>query len=693
MFIPATNDRAAIDGMKDKDKTKDEFINELAQMRRQLNELKGSQSERRLAEDGSTEYKLQNEKETFFSILNNAPYGILVNDPDGGLLFINPEATNITGYNIEDIPTGKVLFKKMYPDHDYRKNVIRTWIKDVSRKSIDRVFSAHCRDGTAKDLEFRTFRLAGNKTVTMFSDITERNRAQESLRESQQRLSDIINFLPDATFAIDKEGRVIAWNRAVEQMTGVKAVDILGKGNYEQALPLYGVRKPILIDLVFKSVEEIKKKYRSVKKEGDVVIAEADVPIKGEIRTIWGKASPLYDSKGNITGAIESIRDITEHKGLEAQFLQSQKMEAVGALAGGIAHDLNNLLTGIRMHAYLGRGTLEKTDPAYARLKNIEDIVDSAANLTKQFLGFARGGKYEVKPTDLNDIIEGTVTFFGRTKKEITIQKEYQEAPWAVDADQGQMEQVLLNLFVNAQHAMPGGGNINVRTENVTLDEVSTAPYLAGPGRYVKVSVTDNGTGIDEAIRERIFDPFFTTKERGIGTGLGLASVYGIVKNHGGFITVDSEAGKGSTFSIFLPATDKEAVRGKPARAKLLTGTETILLVDDEREILNVTAAIFEALGYRVYGAENGSKAVETYKAHKDAIAAVVLDLVMPGMDGEKTYDKMKEIDPDVKVILASGYSMNEAIRRTMQKGCKAFVQKPYDIRALSVKIREVLDG
>ena len=511
-------------------------------------------SESKLAEE-----QLQTERETFFSITHNAPYGILVNDPDGETLLVNPEATNITGYAKEDVPTGKVLFDKMYPDPEYRKSVIRTWKQDVSSKSIDRVFSACCTDGTIKDLEFRTFQLPDGKAVTMFLDITDRKRAEE------------------------------------------------------------------------------------------------------------------------------------EKRNLQSQLIQSQKMEAIGQLAGGIAHDFNNLLTGIKLHAYLGRHDMDPENPACLKLKNIEEIVDSAANLTKQFLGFARGGKYEVRPTDLNYIINKTVNFFGRTRKEITIHKEYQRSLWAADTDQGQMEQVLLNLFVNAQHAMLNGGDIYIKTGNVMLDETSAGPYSVKPGRYVNISVTDVGTGIDDKIKDRIFEPFFTTKERGIGTGLGLASVYGIVKNHGGYITVDSTLGEGSTFSIFLPASDKKVVRGKPAPAKLLTGTETVLLVDDEKEILNVTNALLEALGYRVHAAENGRQAVETYKTHKNHIALVILDLIMPGMDGEETFENLKKINPDVKVILASGYGMNEKIHRAMQMGCKAFIQKPYGIRAMSAKIREVL--
>lgn len=518
-------------------------------------------------------------------------------------------------------------------------------------------------------------------------------QTEDELRESHRRLHDIIQFFPDPTVVIDLEGKVVAWNRAIEELTGVKAEDMIGKGNYEYSLPFYGTRRPILIDMVFKSVREIKEKYHAIRKEGDILIAEANVPVKGEMRALWGKASPLYDSSGAITGAIESIRDITERKNLEAQFLQSQKMEAIGAIAGGIAHDLNNLLTGVRMHAYLMKDTMDTSNPVFSKLKSIEDIVDSAANLTKQFLGFARGGKYEVQPTDLNDTVKKTLTFFARTRKEMIVHEDYREKLRTVDVDQGQMEQVLLNLLVNAQQAMPGGGDIYIKTENADLDETSTGPYLARPGKYVKISITDTGGGIKEDIKDRIFEPFFTTKERGIGTGLGLASVHGIINNHGGFITVESEMGKGSTFNIFLPATDKKMVRGKPVRPKIPRGTETIMLVDDEKEILNVTMAIFEAFGYKVFGASDGVEAIEKYRANSSEIAAVILDLIMPGIDGEEVFHEIKKINPGARVILASGYNVNDRIQRMLREGCMAFVQKPYDVRVLSIKLREVLDG
>ncbi|GAG21264.1 unnamed protein product, partial [marine sediment metagenome] len=251
----------------------------------------------------------------------------------------------------------------------------------------------------------------------------------------------------------------------------------------------------------------------------------------------------------------------TEKKRLEAQFQAAQRMEAIGTLAGGLAHDFNNILMGIQGNTSLILLHKTSTHPDYERLKGIEEGVKSGAELTRQLLGFARGGKYEVRPTNLNELIENQNHMFGRTKKEITIRGKYEDKPWTVEVDQGQIEQVLLNLYVNAWQAMPGGGDLYIETENVTLDEDYAKPFNMEPGRYVKISVTDSGVGMDEATQQRIFEPFFTTKEMGRGTGLGLASVYGIIRNHGGIISVYSEKGKGTTFEIYLPVSQRELIK------------------------------------------------------------------------------------------------------------------------------------
>jgi CheY-like chemotaxis protein len=359
-------------------------------------------------------------------------------------------------------------------------------------------------------------------------------------------------------------------------------------------------------------------------------------------------------------------------------------MEAIGTLAGGVAHDFNNLLMGIQGRSSLMLLDTDSSHPYYEHLKGIEDYVNSAADLTNQLLAFARGGKYEVKPEDLNKLVKDQNRMFGRTKKEITIGGEYEESLWSAEVDKGQIEQVLLNLYVNAWQSMPGGGNLYIQTENVILDEKHLKPFEVKPGKYVKISVTDTGVGIDEATQRRIFDPFYTTKEMGRGTGLGLASAYGIIKNHGGFIVVYSKKGQGSTFNIYLPASDKKTIKEVELLKDVLKGTETILLVDDEDMIIDVGKPILEKLGYNILIARSGKDVIEIYKEKKDQIDIVILDMIMPEIGGGDTYDMLKAINPNIKVLLSSGYSINGQAAEIIKRGCNGFIQKPFNMRDLS---------
>jgi two-component system cell cycle sensor histidine kinase/response regulator CckA len=369
-----------------------------------------------------------------------------------------------------------------------------------------------------------------------------------------------------------------------------------------------------------------------------------------------------------------------------------QRMEAIGTLGGGVAHDFNNLLMGIQGRTSLMLMDKDSSHPDFEHLKGIEDYVKSAANLTKQLLGFARGGKYEVKPTDINALIKKTSKMFGRTKKEIKIHGKYQKDVWTIESDQGQIEQVLMNLYVNAWQAMPGGGELYLQTENVTLGEDYVKPFKIEPGKYVKISVTDTGVGMDEATRQRIFDPFFTTKEMGRGTGLGLASAYGIIKNHGGFINVYSEKGEGTAFNIHLPASASEVGGRRPEVSEdVMHGHETVLLVDDEDMIIDVGEKLLQKLGYEVLIARSGKEATEIYEKNKDRIDMVILDMIMPDMSGGDTFDRLREITPHIKVLLSTGYSIDGQATEILNRGCNGFIQKPFNMKQLSGKLREIL--
>jgi CheY-like chemotaxis protein len=333
--------------------------------------------------------------------------------------------------------------------------------------------------------------------------------------------------------------------------------------------------------------------------------------------------------------------------------------------------------------------------PSYEHLKTIETLVMSGSDLTKQLLGFARGGKYEVKAVDLNALIYKTSETIGRTKKEIKIYRNLAPDLWLVDIDQGQIEQVLLNLYVNAWQAMPGGGELYLATSNALLEENR---YKSSDGKsslYVKISVTDTGVGMDEKTKERIFEPFFTTKEMGRGTGLGLASAYGIIKNHNGFINVYSEKGQGTTFNIYLPVSTQKEIKDqiKQQDDKIVKGTETILIVDDEAMIISVGRGLLESLEYTILTAQDGPSALAIYKESKDRIDLVILDMVMPEMNGGEVFDELKKINSNVKVLLSSGYSLNGQASKIINRGCVGFIQKPFTIRDIASQLRRIFDA
>jgi two-component system cell cycle sensor histidine kinase/response regulator CckA len=405
----------------------------------------------------------------------------------------------------------------------------------------------------------------------------------------------------------------------------------------------------------------------------------------------------------NEDGAIQYwlgiLEDITarrlaekERQRLADQLRQAQKMEAIGTLAGGIAHDFNNLLMGIQGNISLLMldKTADHRDMVY--LKNMEKSVMRASELTRQILGFARGGKYDVKATDLNALIEKTAEMFGRTRKEITIRRNFQKGLWAIEVDQTQLQQVLLNLLINAWQAMPGGGEVVLDTANVDVDAGSPdRPPDAAPGQYIRVQVTDTGVGMDRATQARIFEPFFTTRGKGQGTGLGLSSAFGIVKSHNGFMTVRSKKDRGSTFSVFLPAAPGAGVRAQGPADAVLPGVKTILLVEDEEMVADIGRQMLERMGYRPLVARTGEEALALYAQRRAEIDLVILDMIMPGLGGGAVFDRIRTINPKAAVLLSSGYSLNGQALEILKRGCRGFIQKPFNLEQLSQKIREIL--
>jgi PAS domain S-box-containing protein len=460
------------------------------------------------------------------------------------------------------------------------------------------------------------------------------------------------------------------------------------------ALSLLGIPEQKLLGSYFSDLfaQEVREKVDSLLRAGDSPARHRskNPSLQLNDKEITINVSPIRDQENK---TIVVLNDITKQKRMEAQLQQAQKMEAIGTLAGGIAHDFNNLLMAIQGTVSLLLFSMDPDHPHYKKMSSIEKHVESGAKLTSQLLGYARKGKYEVKPVELNRLVRETSETFGRTKKDIAIDTDLAGDLCPVEVDEGQIEQVLFNLFVNAASAMASGGNLSLTTKNTTHEDMRTKLYKPRPRNYVLLTVTDTGTGMDEATMARIFEPFFTTKEMGRGTGLGLASVYGIVKSHGGYIEVDSQKDMGTTFKIYLPASEK-AVKypsDKKPFEKVTSGNETILLVDDERMILEVGRQLLEAMGYEVLTAKNGKEAVKIYQENKTDIDLLILDVIMPEMNGGEVYDRMKQINPDIKVLLSSGYSLEGQATEILERGCEGFIQKPFHIGQLSKSVRKVL--
>ena len=515
-------------------------------------------------------------------------------------------------------------------------------------------------------------------------EVTERRRMEDALRESEEKYRLLVENANEAIFILQDDQI---------KFTNPKAEEILNR------LTIYPTGANLAKCIHPHERDKVIEWYQR-RLEGKELPYSLMFRLAGENSTsIWVELNSILIKLNGEAATLNFIRDVTLQKKLEEQFYQSQKMESIGTLAGGIAHDFNNLLMGIQGNVSVMNLEVEDGSSLHESIQSIARCVQSGSQLTNQLLAFARGGKYIVKPSDLNAIVKKSSDIFGRTKREINIHRVFAIDVWPVEVDSGQIEQVLMNLFVNAWQAMPDGGDLFIAVENVKLDEhyARVKSYNVRPGRYVKLSVTDSGVGMDAETRKRIFEPFFSTKEKGMGTGLGLASAYGIIKNHGGFINCYSELGQGTTFNIFFPESGQEIVNDDPeteddASIGVPRGTETILFVDDDEENLTVGRKILVGLGYQVYTARDGKTSIEIYTAKGDQIDMVVLDYVMPGMGGREVFEALRRLDPEVRVLLSSGYSSNNQVAQMLDQGCKGFIQKPYDAGRMARKIREILD-
>ncbi len=628
------------------------------------------------------EAALRESEEKFRVLADSTPTAIMLYQ-NNKWTYANPAAERISGYSAQELREMN-FWDIVHPDYKHlvqQRGQKRQQGEDTIRRYEFKIISKQGRELWV-DLSGASTMLGGSPAgIISVMDINDRKIAEEALRESEAKYRSILENIQEGYFELDLAGTLTFFNESLCAIFAYPKERLVG-ADVGSFIPT-------------KSRSQLDRVMEQIRRTGlSEEIIDLDI-LKGDGNTgaIAMTMSAIRDSSGSVTGFRGVARDVTEHRRLEAQLLQAQKMEAIGTLAGGIAHDFNNLLMAIQGNVSLLSLDLPQSSPDRKRIEHIEQCIRSGSDLTRQLLGFARGGKYEVTPTDLNRLITKTADMFGHARKEISIHTDLDEGLWSVEVDQGQIEQVLLNLYVNAWHAMPGGGELFLKSDNLIPDESFTQAYEARPGRFVRVSVTDTGVGMDEATRQRVFEPFFTTRDKSRGSGLGLASAYGIVRNHGGFISVYSEVGMGSTFNVYLPASDKAAKEHEDSKqSDVIRGTKRVLLIDDEDMVLTIGGEILEKLGYTVLRAESGEEALELFHEHKDGIDLVILDMIMPGIGGSEVFDRIRAESPEVKVILSSGYSMNDDTDRIMKRGCNGFIQKPFDIQTLSRKIRTVLD-
>ncbi len=518
--------------------------------------------------------------------------------------------------------------------------------------------------------------------VEIATDITDLAKTNEALLVEREITSALIQGSPSFIVRIDGEGRILMVNRAMLEALGYARKDVEGCDYLSTFVPESD--REAVADMF----EEVVLRSRPAQVESKVISSD------GRDFLIHWQGFPIFKEDGSLDSYFIVGIDVTDTRRLEAQLLRAQKLEAVGTMAGGIAHDFNNLLQAIGGYADLLLLRKMKGDSDYQELQGIQCAARSASELTEQLLTFSRRVKRNSGPACVNSIVLSIHRILERTiPKMIKLELGLEEPPSAVRVDPAQIEQILMNLSLNARDAMPDGGILRIETRSIDLDKDFCDRHMgANPGRHVRIRVSDTGHGIDPEVMEHLFEPFFTTKNVGEGSGLGLAMVYGIVKNHQGLIICESEPGLGTTFDVYFPATwDRVPQEAAPVRDPLPSGDELILLVDDDGSVRDLGREILEKFGYEVLIAGNGEEALAAYNKHFGRIDLVILDLIMPGMGGSKCLKNIVEINPEAKVLIASGYSpsKDEAMLKGLSCG---FIRKPYDIGSMLCTIRHVLD-
>jgi PAS domain S-box-containing protein len=631
----------------------------------------------------AVEDALRESEGQFRAIFENSMDGALMTTPDGNILAANPAACRMLGRTEAEVCEAGRAGVVDIADPRLPALLEERALTGMTRGELTLVR----KDGTRFPVEIssRVFkdRHGDQRTSMIFRDITERVRAEEKIRESEEKYRAVVENIGDVIARFDRDCRYVYVNPGASRYTGMQQADLMGKTHEELGFP---EEKARFWDAAIGEVFETG------------IPKELEFSLDGPSGTFWfgWRLFPEFDADGNVKTVVTASRNITEGRKLEEQLRQAQKMEAVGRLAGGIAHDFNNLLTAINGYSDLLIRQMDETDPRRREVEEIRKAGDRAASLTRQLLAFSRRQILQPKVVDLNAVVSHIENMLHRLiGEDVKLLVSLALPLWRVMADSGQIEQVIMNLAINSRDAMPAGGTLTIETANLELsEEIPIGSVSVPPGSYVALTVSDTGCGMDKATKSHLFEPFFTTKEKGKGTGLGLAMVYGIVKQSGGYILVDSEVGKGTAFKIYLPR-----IAGEPQPAALeivpaasTMGNETVLVVEDQDEVRNLVEEILRMQGYHVLKASSGDEALRLCRAAKKPIDLLLTDMVMPGLSGRELAERMREISPGIKVLLMSGYAEEGTLPPGETGRGLVFIQKPFSAVTLAQKVREVLD-
>ncbi len=611
-----------------------------------------------------------------------------VRDPESRIVDFVFEEINHNGERLLDMPRDRVLGQRL--GQLISLDRIRVFFERYARVAEDQVpleeeFAVDLPGRGQAWLYHQVVPLGDGVAITA-SNVTERRRSEEALRDSEERWRSLVENVPGYLLLIDPDGRIVSANRP---FTGQELTDILGRSALDFVQPEYR--------------ERAQQASRAVLERGEAVEYEVEMATPDGLIGFWAnKGGPLYRD-GRISGMILLATDITGRKRTEAaltrseeQLRQAAKMEAVGRVAGGVAHDFNNLLTAILGYAELALGRLGAEEPIRRHIDGIVRTATRASDLTRQLLAFSRKQVLSPRVISLNDVVAGSEGLFRRLLGEdIRLVSRLGSGLGATRVDRAQVEQILMNLVVNARDAMPDGGALAIETQNMQLDEAWAAAHPgSGAGPHVMLAVSDTGVGMDGETQRHIFEPFFTTKELGRGTGLGLATVYGIVKQSGGYITVESTPGKGSTFRILLPRVQETAPKAEPAADATAParGRETILLVEDEDVVRELAREALQDGGYTVLEARHPGEALLVAERQGDGLDLLLTDVVMPHMSGPELAQRLREQRPGLRVLFMSGYTDDATLRHGVQRSEVFFLQKPFTPDVLARRVRETLD-